>query len=210
MKLVSVNVGGPKELDWMGKSVRTSIFKSPVRDRIKVSFLNIERDEQSDLNVHGGPDKAVYAYDIAHYEHWKTILQREDWGFGLFGENLTTSGLIDNEIKIGSIYKIGTAKLQAIQPRFPCFKLNIRFGLPNMMERFIEEERNGIYFKVLKEGTIKANDEIELISPSPHNVTITDYVKCYYSKGRDKAVVNALLSFPGLPQRHRTVFESFL
>jgi len=210
MKLVSLNVGCPKELEWMGKRVRTSIFKNPVSDRRRVFFLNIEGDEQSDLNVHGGLDKAVYAYDAAHYEHWKTILQRENWEHGLFGENLTTSGLIDNEVKIGAIYRIGTAKLQVVQPRFPCFKLNIRFGLPNMMERFMEEGRNGIYFRVVKEGSIGTNDEILLISPSPHNVTVTDYVKCYYSKGRDKEIVSALLSFPGLPERHRTVFEGFL
>jgi MOSC domain-containing protein YiiM len=209
MKLISLNVGKPREYIWMGKIVRTSIFKTPVADRRKVSLLNIEGDEQSDLNVHGGINKAVYAYDLFHYDHWKTILRRDDWGYGTFGENLTTSALLDHEVKIGDVYQIGTTKLQVIQPRFPCFKLNIRFGLPNMLERFMEEKRNGIYFKVYEEGAIQVNDEIKLVESS-YDVTITDYVNCYYSKGGDKSVLKKLLSIPILPERHRTVFEGYL
>lgn len=210
MKLLSLNVGRPKEFNWMGKTVRSGIFKTPVSDRRKVSFLNIEGDEQSDLNVHGGINKAVYAYDISHYDHWKNILPRDDWQYGMFGENLTTSGLLDEKLRIGDIYQIGTAKLQVIQPRFPCFKLNIRFGLPDMIERFMEQKRNGIYFKVAEEGNLQVNDEIKLVEPSPYNVTIPDYADCYYSKGSDKSVLKNLLSIPYLPERHRTVFEGYL
>lgn len=210
MKVVSLNVGTPKELIWMGKMVRTSIFKNPVTDRRSVSFLNIEGDQQSDLNVHGGVTKAVYAYDLENYDHWKKILHREEWPHGTFGENLTTSGLIDNKVKIGDVFQIGTAKLQAIQPRFPCFKLNIRFGLPDMLERFVTQQRNGIYFKVIEEGNLQVNDEIRQIDSSPFNVTISDYVHCYYSKGSNKQVLEILLSIPYLPERHRTVFEGYL
>ena len=193
----------------MGNPVRTSIFKTPVSGARKVSFTNIEGDEQSDLNVHGGVNKAVYAYDLSHYDHWKKILQRDDWQYGMFGENLTTSGLVDNEVKIGAIYQVGTAKFQVIQPRFPCFKLNIRFALQDMIERFMEQKRNGIYFKVIEEGVIQVNDEIKLNTTSSCNVSIAEYVNCYYSKGSNKSVVKALLSFPGLPERHRTVFEGY-
>jgi len=210
MKLLSLNIGRPQEFNWTGKTVRTSIFKNPVSDRRKVFYLNIEGDEQSDLNVHGGINKAVYAYDVSHYDHWKNILQREDWQFGMFGENLTTSGLPDEQVKIGDIYQIGTTSLQVIQPRFPCFKLNIRFGVRDMIERFMEQKRNGIYFKVVEEGTIQANDEIKLIQPSAFNVSIPEYVNCYYSKGSDKSILKNLLSIPFLPQRHRTVFEGYL
>jgi MOSC domain-containing protein YiiM len=209
VNLVSINVGGPKEISWMGNPVRTSIFKTPVSGARKVSFTNIEGDEQSDLNVHGGVNKAVYAYDLSHYDHWKKILQRDDWQYGMFGENLTTSGLVDNEVKIGAIYQVGTAKFQVIQPRFPCFKLNIRFALQDMIERFMEQKRNGIYFKVIEEGVIQVNDEIKLNTTSSCNVSIAEYVNCYYSKGSNKSVVKALLSFPGLPERHRTVFEGY-
>jgi MOSC domain-containing protein YiiM len=210
VNVLSINVGGPRETSWMGKTVRTSIFKNPVTGGRKVSFTNIEGDEQSDLNVHGGVNKAVYAYDLLHYDHWKTILQRKDWQYGMFGENLTTKGLVDSEVKVGSIYQVGTAKFQVIQPRFPCFKLNIRFALPDMIERFMEQKRNGIYFKVMEEGMIEVNDEIKLIELSSCNVTINDYVNCYYSKGSEKSVVKALLSFPGLPERHRRIFEGYL
>ena len=209
MNLVSINVGGPKEISWMGNPVRTSIFKTPVSGARKVSFTNIEGDEQSDLNVHGGVNKAVYAYDLSHYDHWKKILQRDDWQYGMFGENLTTRGLVDNDVKIGAIYQVGTAKFQVIQPRFPCFKLNIRFALQDMIERFMEQKRNGIYFKVIEEGVIHVNDEIKLNTTSSCNVSIAEYVNCYYSKGSNKSVVKALLSFPGLPERHRTVFEGY-
>jgi MOSC domain-containing protein YiiM len=210
MKIVSLNVGSPQEKQWMGKIVLTSIFKKSVPDRRKVSFTNIEGDEQADPRVHGGINKAVYAYDISHYEHWKNILQRNDWNYGLFGENLTTKGLRDDEVRIGSIYKIGSAKLQAIQPRFPCIKINIRFGLPDMMERFINEKKNGIYFKVIEEGDVQENDSIQLIEESQHKVTIQDFVECYYSKGEDKSILKEFLAIPYLPESKRNAFESFL
>jgi MOSC domain-containing protein YiiM len=160
--------------------------------------------------VDGGINKAVYAYDIFHYKHWKNILQRQDWSYGLFGENLTTEGLKDDEVRIGSIYKMGTAKLQAIQPRFPCLKINVRFGLPDMIERFVNEKKNGIYFKVIEEGEVQVNDSIDLIEESPHEVTIQDFVECYYSKGKDKSLLKKILAIPYLPESKRQAFESFL
>ena len=209
MKLLSLNVGLPKEVEWNGKLIRTSIFKSPVSGKRKVSFLNIEGDEQADLRVHGGVNKAVYAYDVSHYEHWKKILQRADWPWGLFGENLTTDGLRDEAAKIGDVYQIGTAHLQIVQPRFPCTKLNVRFSLPSMMETFAAERRNGIYFRVLKEGVLKAGDEIKLIEPSPFNITIQQYVDCYYATEKDQTVIDTILSIPFLPESQRKAFESF-
>jgi MOSC domain-containing protein YiiM len=210
MKVVSLNVGRLQEKEWNEKTVRTSIFKSPVKGKRHVSFLNIEGDEQADLRVHGGINKAVYAYDLSHYEHWKTILHREQWEPGLFGENLTTEGLLDEVVKIGDVYQIGTAKLQVVQPRFPCTKLNVRFGLPDMMERFMEQGRNGIYFRVVEEGEIEAGDEIKLIEPSPFAVTIQAYVNNYYSRGSDRILLKTILSIPFLPEGQRRAFESFV
>lgn len=209
MKLFSLNVGKPRDLEWNGKAVRTGIFKQPVSGSRKVAFSNIEGDEQADLRVHGGVNKAVYAYDVSHYEHWKRLLQRDDWTPGLFGENLTTDGLADNEVRIGDVYGIGSVQLQAVQPRFPCTKLNVRFGLPDMMERFTAVRRNGIYFSVMKEGSLSAGDEIQLIQSSPFEVTVQQYVDCYYAKGADKALVHTILSIPFLPERQRQAFESF-
>ena len=210
MKLISLNVGQPREIEWNGKAVRTSIFKYPVTDRRHVSQLNIEGDEQSDLRVHGGVNKAVYAYDVSHYQHWKKVLLRDDWGWGMFGENLTTDGLLDQEARIGDVYQIGTAKLQVVQPRFPCMKLNVRFSKPDMVELFMAQKRNGIYFKVLEEGTVQANDEIRLAERSAYAVTIQEYVACYYAKGQPSNVCNTILSIPFLPESQRRTFESFM
>jgi MOSC domain-containing protein YiiM len=210
MKVLSLNTGKPQEIEWQGKVVRTSIFKSPVAGKRKVSFLNIEGDEQSDLRVHGGVNKAVYAYDLSHYGHWKTILQRDEWNHGLFGENLTTEGFPDQNVCIGDVYRIGTAALQVVQPRFPCTKLNVRFGLPDMMEKFMAQKRNGIYFRVLEEGEIAGGDEITLIEPSPYRITVQDYVNNYYSKGSDRTVLQILLSIPFLPEGQRKAFEGFI
>lgn len=209
MKLLSLNVGQPQEREWNGKKMSTSIFKSAVKGKCKVSFLNIEGDAQADLRVHGGVNKAVYAYDVLHYEHWKKILQRSSWEYGLFGENLTTQDLPDHKARIGDVYQIGSAKLQVVQPRFPCTKLNVRFGLADMMERFMMERRHGIYFSVIEEGFIESGDEISLVEQSPYDVSIQAYVDCYYSKGADKAIVKTILSIPFLPEGQRRAFESF-
>ena len=210
MKLISLNVGRPQNIEWNGKTIRTSIFKYPVADKREVLLLNIEGDEQSDLRVHGGVNKAVYAYDISHYEQWKKILPDKDWRWGMFGENLSTEGLLDVEAKIGDVYQVGTAKLQVVQPRFPCTKLNVRFDLLNMMELFMEQRRNGIYFKVLEEGRVQAGDDIILTEPSSYNVTVQEYVDCYYSKGEPKNILQTLLSIPFLPESQRRAFEGFL
>ena len=186
MKLISLNIGRPQVQTWNGKEILTSIFKEPVTDKRKVSFTNIDGDEQSDLNVHGGLNKAVYAYDLSNYQHWQTVLQRNDSSYGLFGENLTTIGLPDDEVQIGNVYQIGTVKLQVVQPRFPCIKINLRFNLPDMIERFMEQKRNGIYFRVIEEGWLQQHDEISLTELSPYAVTIANYVHCYYTKGEDK------------------------
>ena len=210
MKLVSLNVGKPQDCEWNGKVVRTGIFKSPVAGKRKIYFLHVEGDEQADLRVHGGANKAVYAYDLSHYNHWKTILHRDAWEYGLFGENLTTEGLQDTAVSIGDVYQVGTARLQVVQPRFPCFKLNIRFGLPDMMERFMQQKRNGIYFRVLEEGFAEAGDAIRLIEPSSYAVTVQEYVECYAAKGKDKQLVDSILSIPFLPESQRNAFASFL
>ena len=210
MNLLSLNIGRPREKTWNDKTVLTSIFKYPVSGSKKVSFLNIEGDEQSDLKVHGGINKAVYAYDISHYDHWKQILPRDDWEYGMFGENLTTSGLPDEKARIGSIYQFGTAKLQVVQPRFPCIKINVRFNLPDMIERFAREKRSGIYFRVVEEGTVEAGGPVRLVELSPYPVSVQQYADCYYSKGADRQVLQTLVSIPFLPERHRTVFEGYL
>jgi MOSC domain-containing protein YiiM len=184
-------------------------FQTSCADKRRVTTLNIEGDEQSDLRVHGGINKAIYAYDVSHYEHWKKLLLRNDWTWGMFGENLTTEGLVDEDVKIGDVYQVGTAKLQVVQPRFPCMKLNVRFANPDMIGLFAVQRRNGIYFKVLEEGLMQVNDEIKQVEESAYNVTIQEYVNCYYEKGKPGHIRYIILSIPFLPESQRHAFESF-
>jgi MOSC domain-containing protein YiiM len=209
MRLVSLNVGQPKTYTYQEKEVLTSIYKSAVPGSRSVSKTNIEGDAQGDLVHHGGTLKAVYSYDISYYDHWKTILQRDDWNYGLFGENLTTERLTDDKVLVGNIYKIGSVYLKAIQPRFPCYKLNIRFEKHDMLQQFMQQGKHGIYFSVVQEGTLQSGDEITLAEQSQHNITIQQLVECYYNKGADKTLLHEILLIDFLPERLRKAFESY-
>jgi len=150
MKLLSVNVGLPREIEWRGKLVRTSIFKAPVSGRVRVAALNLENDEQSDLSVHGGVDKAVYAYPSEHYPFWREELPGVDLPWGMFGENFTTEGLLEEAVHIGDRLQVGSAEFVVRQPRMPCYKLAIRFGRPDIVKRFLRSGRTGFYLAVRK------------------------------------------------------------
>lgn len=210
MKIISLNVGRPQPYHYKGRQGYTSIFKSSVQGEKKVAKLNIEGDEQADLTVHGGELKAVYSYDISYYPHWKNILQRDDWSYGLFGENLTTEGLPDDSIYIGNIYRAGSVYLKAVQPRFPCFKLNIRFGDGGMLQQFIQQAKHGTYFSVVQPGSLQAGDSIELVEKSKHKITIQQLADSYFAKAIDKSIVQQILAIEFLPERLRTAFEHLI
>lgn len=210
MKLLSLNVGQPKTVIWKSKEVKTSIFKAPVEGRKAVSLLNIEGDRQADLRYHGGRDKAIYAYDKAHYTAWKKQIEREQWSFGLFGENLSTEGLEDSSVQIGNIYQIGSVLIQATQPRIPCFKLNLCFERADMTALFYNFKRYGIYFRVLEEGVLQAGDAIELVETGAYSVSITDVVGAFTSKGKDRKLLQQILDIPILPDGIRKNLSSFL
>lgn len=201
MKLLSVNTGGPQKFIWEGKEITTSIFKSPAEGKFKTTFLNIEGDKQSDLKNHGGLDKAVYSYDHSYYETWKKEMVRvkEFWEYGLFGENLTTSGLTDDSVLIGNVYQIGSVKLRAVQPRFPCFKLNIRFGEDHILNRFYDLGFFGTYFRVVEEGYLNPGDDIILIHRSDIDLSISDIVFCKKSKGEDQNKLKLILENQYIP-----------
>ncbi len=146
MKVVSINVGPPRDVEWRGKTVRTSIFKEPVAGRVRVERLNVKGDQQSDLTVHGGADKAVYVYPGEHYAFWREELPDVDLPWGAFGENFTTEGLIEDSVHIGDQLRVGSAEFVVTQPRMHCFKLGIRFGRPDMVKRFLRSGRNRFLF----------------------------------------------------------------
>jgi MOSC domain-containing protein YiiM len=172
MRLLSVQVGNPRTIHHRGRTVRTAIYKEPVLTRVRVRTLNIEEDGQADLRVHGGPDKAVYAYDLSGYEHWRRELSSE-LPFGQFGENLTVEGMPESEVRIGDVYKIGSAVLQVSQPRSPCYKLALKMERPDFARAFLASGHPGFYLRVLEEGEIGAGDSIEIVEAGPTGATVT-------------------------------------
>jgi len=173
-KLVSINVGLPREIEWRGGVVWTSIFKEPVGGTVGIKRLNVDGDRQSDLTVHGGAAKAVYAYPAEHYEAWRRELPDTDLPWGAFGENFTTTGLTESDVRVGDRFRIGSAELIVTQPRTPCFKLTIRFGRADMVKRFLRSGRSGFYLAVTREGEATAGDEISLIASDPAGMTIAE------------------------------------
>ena len=175
MRILSVNSSRGTTVNWNGRKIRTGIFKSPVLGKVMIRKDNLESDRQSDLRVHGGPDKAIYSYDDQDYQYWQKTLERA-LSPGAFGENLTTEGLTDREVFVGDILRVGQAVLQAVQPRLPCYKLGLRFDDESMPRRFTEAGRWGIYFRVLEEGVVEAGDTIEFLSRDPQAFSVANLV----------------------------------
>jgi MOSC domain-containing protein YiiM len=182
MKVLSVNVGLPRKVLFNGQTITTAIFKDPVKGPIMLRKINLDGDKQADLTVHGGVDKAVYSYPTEHYDYWRKQYPNIDIIWGMFGENFTTQGLMEDTVNIGDQVQIGSAKLVATQPRMPCYKLGVRFGIMEIIRRFLSSGRPGIYFKVLKQGEVKTDDKIEIIEKDKNNVTVKDIVRLYINR----------------------------
>jgi MOSC domain-containing protein YiiM len=206
MKIISANVGLPREVIWKGRKVTTGIFKEPVEGAIKVRGFNLEGDQQADLTVHGGRDKAVYAYASEHYDYWRKELPEMSLPFGMFGENLTTEDLFETEVNIGDRLRIGTSLFEVTQPRMPCYKLALKFGRDDIIKRFLQSERSGIYFAVIEEGEIKAGDAIEFISRDENRVTVTDIGRLYASEKGNLDLLRRAIQVPALPESWREYF----
>jgi MOSC domain-containing protein YiiM len=183
MKVLSVNVGLPRKVLFNGQTVTTAIFKDPVTGPVMLRKLNIDGDKQADLVVHGGVDKAVYSYPEEHYGYWRKQFPDSDLVWGMFGENFTTEGLMEDAVNIGDHLQIGSANLVATQPRMPCYKLGVRFGHMEIIRRFLASGRPGIYFRVLKEGEVQTGDKIEIVRRDENSVTVKDIVRLYVARG---------------------------
>jgi MOSC domain-containing protein YiiM len=210
MKLLSVNVGLPKQLDWRGRGVRTSIWKTPMEGRVRVNRLNLEGDQQSDLSVHGGPDKAVYAYPSEHYDYWARELPGMDLPRGVFGENFTTEGLLEDAVRIGDRLRVGSAEFFVTQPRMPCYKLGVRFGRDDMVKRFHRSGRTGFYLAVLLEGEVGAGDPIEITHRDDHGVTVADISSLYSHDADNQGLLRQAIEVPALPEGWRDYFRKRL
>lgn len=206
MKIISVNVGLPRELTWDGRVITTGIFKQPVSGRVTVRKLNLDGDQQADLSVHGGPHKAVYLYPAEHYDYWHEELPRMDLTWGSFGENLTAEGFSEDRINIGDRLRVGASLLMVTQPRMPCYKLAAKFNRKDMVKRFLESCRTGFYLSVLEEGDVGAGDTIELVSRDRNNLTVADVTRLYVDKQRDPEEVRRAVAVEALPDSWRDYF----
>ena len=208
MRVLSVNIGLPRKVVFNGQIVTTSIFKDPVNGPIMLRNLNLDGDRQADLTVHGGIDKAVYSYPEEHYDYWRNQFPNMDLRWGMFGENFTTEGLMEDAVNIGNKFKIGSAKLVATQPRMPCYKLGVRFGRMDIIRRFMASGRPGIYFKVLQEGQIEAGDKIKIIRKDDNNITVKDIVRLYVGNNdEDIETMRRATKIEALPEGWKNEFK---
>lgn len=207
MKIVSVNVGLPREVIWKGKRVTTGIFKEPVTGRVMMRRLNLDGDRQADLSVHGGLSKAVYVYPVEHYDYWREELPEMKLPWGMFGENLTTEGLREDGVSIGDRLRIGAAEVMVTEPRMPCYKLGIKFGREDIIKRFLRSGRTGFYVAVLQEGEVGAGDSIELISRDGNNITVADITRLYVSEKDNLDLLHRAVGVEALPESWRDYFR---
>jgi len=204
MRVISVNVGLPREVTWHGSAVSTGIYKEPVEGRVALRKLNLEGDGQADLTVHGGEYKAVYCYPLEHYEYWKRELPGRELPMGMFGENFTVdcspgdgaapeeSGSPEEQVHLGDRFRVGSAEVVVTQPRLPCYKLGIRFESDDMVRRFLASGRTGFYLAVTREGEVGAGDEMKVLSRDPNRVSISEIVRLYTMKRFGSAEVDVV------------------
>lgn len=210
MKLVSINVGLPRDVLWHGRTVTTGVFKAPVAGRVRLRTLNLDGDRQADLTVHGGEFKAVYCYPAEHYEFWKKELPGRDLPFGVFGENFTTQGLFESSVHLGDRFSVGSAEVVVTQPRLPCYKLGARFGSDEMVKRFLASRRTGFYLAVTREGDVAAGDEMNLLSRDSNSLPVPEITRLYIEKKfslDDVAVVRRALLVAAFPDSWKAYFR---
>ena len=210
MRIISLNVGEPQLVIVNDQPVSTGIFKEPIADRVMLRTLNLDGDRQADLSVHGGPYKAVYVYPSEHYLFWKHELPEMELPWGMFGENLTTTGLFETETHIGDRFRVGSAEVKVTQPRMPCYKLAIRFERNDIIKRFLVSERTGFYLSVLKEGEVGAGDEFELLERNTSDVRVVDVIRLYSSDKRDLDLLRRAIASESLPNSWREHFRERL
>ncbi len=207
MEILSVNVGLPKEVIWQGKVVTTGIFKEPVNAPVMMRTLNLEGDRQADLAVHGGVNKAVYAYPSEHYGYWRTELPGVDLPWGMFGENFTTEGLLEEATYIGDRFGIGETEVMVTEPRMPCHKLGIKFGRPDIVKRFLASRRTGFYFAVVREGMVGTSDAIKLIGQEQQDISVADITRLYAFEKDDLKSLRRAIEVEALPENWRGYFQ---
>jgi len=210
MKVLSVNIGLPREVEWRGQTVRTSIFKLPVDRRVMARRMHLDGDDQADLMAHGGEHRAVMVYQIESYEYWRRVLQRDDLHYGHFGENFTVEGLADKDVCIGDRYQIGSAIFEVTQPRVTCYKVGISLGVPEMPALLVAHKRPGFYFRVIQEGEVGAGDPIRKLSSGAEGMSVADVDQLLYSKAHPVEGLIKALKIPALSKGWQYSFNELL
>jgi ferredoxin-NADP reductase/MOSC domain-containing protein YiiM len=209
-RLLSVNVGLPRDVTWNGKTVRTAVWKSSVEGRQLVRKLNVVGDAQADLAGHGGEQRAVFVYQMDSYRYWESFLGRKDFIFGQFGENFTVEQLPDDEVCIGDRYRIGGAIFEVTQPRVTCFRVGIRMDEPRMAALLVAHHRPGFYLRVLQEGEVGAGDDIVKITDGPDRISVADVDALLYLPGHSSEQLQRALRIPALSKGWQSSFEAML
>src|SRR5277367_2453081 len=213
-RLLSVNVGLPRDIEWKGRTVHTGIWKNPVLGRCRAGRLNLDGDGQGDLAGHGGEHRAVFVYQIDSYQYWREQLKRPDLGdpksFGQFGENFTIEGLPDDAVCIGDRYRIGSALFEVTQPRVTCYRVGIRMNEPRMAALLTSSGRPGFYFRVLEEGEVGAGDEIVKVGETKERMTVTEINALLYSPNHARDRLERALQIAALSPGWRSSFEALL
>src|SRR5258705_8608142 len=209
-RLLSVNVGLPRDIEWKGRTVHTAIWKDPVRGRCRVARLNLDGDGQGDLAGHGGEQRAVFVYQIESYRYWQEQLKRTDFVHGQFGENFTIEGLPDDAVCIGDRYQIGSALFEVTQPRVTCYRVGIRMNEPRMPALLTSSGRPGFYFRVLQEGGVGAGDEIVKVGEAKERMTVAEVNALLYSPNHARDRLERALRIEALSPGWRSSFEALV
>ena len=207
MKILSVNVGLPREVSWQGKLVTTGIFKEPVNAPVMLRTLNLDGDQQADLTVHGGVDKAVYAYPSEHYHYWRGELPGVGLAWGMFGENFTTEGLLEEAVYIGDRFRVEETEVMVTEPRMPCYKLGIKFSRADIIKRFLASRRTGFYFAVVREGMVGTGDAINFIGREQQEISVADVTRLYAFEKHDVKSLRRAIEVEALPQSWKGYFQ---
>jgi len=210
MHVLSTNIGNLTQITWKGKELHTGIFKYPTNSALLLEKETVANDSIADRKVHGGIDKACYLFSTKHYPYWEKRYPNLDWDWGMFGENLSVSEMDETQIRIGDIYKIGSAIVQISQPREPCFKLGIRFGTQQILKDFIDYGYSGMYVRVLEEGEVSPEDKLILIKPSDNILTVYQFFQLLYAQKKDKKLIKLAIENMALPENKRVRLKKYL
>jgi len=206
VKIISLNVAKPRRMVYKGETINTGIFKKPVLSRIALRTLNLDGDRQADLTVHGGPNKAVYAYPSEHYAYWRQEMPDAKLSWGAFGENFTTTQLQEEDLHIGDRLRIGSAVLVVRQPRMPCYKLAAKFQRDDMIERFMDSGRSGFYFSVEQEGEVGEGDSIEFVARNQDGISIAEMNDLLVRDRYNPGLLQKAIATAALPESWREYF----